>query len=164
VSQPYCVLRTALLCSGSARGWTFLQGSDRPCSAIFKKYLQCVLAAKILIVYFVVCTLAVKKKNQGRFRHVGSDHSLVRSLSILQRPKQPPLKSMPSLSFMIQQLLEQFPPVHIHCRWCTKQDIKQCHFSYSFLLARHCFSCSTNYFRILLIVLSDTPAACTTLF
>jgi hypothetical protein len=38
--------------------------------------LQCVLAAKILTVYFVVCTLAVKK-NQGRFRHVGSDHSLV---------------------------------------------------------------------------------------
>jgi hypothetical protein len=27
---------------------------------------------------FVVCTLAVKK-NQGRFRHVGSDHSLVRT-------------------------------------------------------------------------------------
>jgi hypothetical protein len=26
---------------------------------------------------FVVCALAVKKKNQGRFRHVGSDHSLV---------------------------------------------------------------------------------------
>jgi hypothetical protein len=25
-----------------------------------------------------VCTLAVKKKNLGRFRHVGSDHSLVR--------------------------------------------------------------------------------------
>jgi hypothetical protein len=46
-------------------------------SAIFKKYLQCVLAAKILIMYFVVCTLAVKK-NQGRVRHVGSDHSLVR--------------------------------------------------------------------------------------
>jgi hypothetical protein len=43
---------------------------------IFKKYLQCVLAVKILTVYFVVCTLAVKK-NQGRFRHVGSDHSLV---------------------------------------------------------------------------------------
>jgi hypothetical protein len=38
--------------------------------------LQCVLAAKILTVYFVVYTLAVKK-NQGRFRHVGSDHSLV---------------------------------------------------------------------------------------
>jgi hypothetical protein len=32
-------------------------------SAIFKKYLQCVLAAKILTVYFVVCTLAVKKKS-----------------------------------------------------------------------------------------------------
>jgi hypothetical protein len=44
--------------------------------AFFKKYLQCVLAAKILIVYFVVYTLAVKK-NQGRFRHVGSDHSFV---------------------------------------------------------------------------------------
>jgi hypothetical protein len=39
--------------------------------------LQCVLAARILIVDFVVCTLAAKK-NQGRFRHVGSDHSLVR--------------------------------------------------------------------------------------
>jgi hypothetical protein len=41
--------------------------------------LQCVLAAKILTVDFVVCTLAVKK-NQGRFRHVGSDHSLVREI------------------------------------------------------------------------------------
>jgi hypothetical protein len=30
-----------------------------------------------LTVDFVVCTLAVKKKNQGRFRYVGSDHSLV---------------------------------------------------------------------------------------
>jgi hypothetical protein len=39
--------------------------------------LQCVLAAKILTMHFVVCTLAVKK-NQGRFRHVGSDHSLER--------------------------------------------------------------------------------------
>jgi hypothetical protein len=29
-------------------------------------------------VEFVVCTLAVKKKNQGSFRHVGSDRSLVR--------------------------------------------------------------------------------------
>jgi hypothetical protein len=26
---------------------------------------------------FVVCALAVKKKKRGRFRHVGSDHSLV---------------------------------------------------------------------------------------
>jgi hypothetical protein len=49
------------------------------CSAIFKKYLQCVLVARILIVDFVVCTLAVKKKNH-RFRHVGSDHSLVREI------------------------------------------------------------------------------------
>jgi mannosidase alpha-like ER degradation enhancer 2 len=31
---------------------------------------------------FVVCTLAVKK-NQGRFLHVGSDHSLVRVSSIV---------------------------------------------------------------------------------
>jgi hypothetical protein len=31
-----------------------------------------------LTVDFVVCTHAVKKKNQGRFRPVGSDHSLVR--------------------------------------------------------------------------------------
>jgi hypothetical protein len=43
--------------------------------------LQCVLAAKILTVDFVVCTLAVKK-NQGRFRHVGSDHSLVRLIYV----------------------------------------------------------------------------------
>jgi hypothetical protein len=35
-----------------------------------------------LTVDFVVCTLAVKKKNQGRFRHVGSDHSLVISHNI----------------------------------------------------------------------------------
>jgi hypothetical protein len=40
--------------------------------------LQCVLAARILIVDFVVSTLAVKR-NQGRFRHVGLDHSLVRA-------------------------------------------------------------------------------------
>jgi hypothetical protein len=32
-------------------------------SDIFKKYLQCVLAARILIVDFLVCTLAVKKKS-----------------------------------------------------------------------------------------------------
>jgi hypothetical protein len=34
---------------------------------------------------FVVCTLAVKKKNQGRFRHVGSDHSLVSEIRVLWR-------------------------------------------------------------------------------
>jgi hypothetical protein len=28
-----------------------------------------------------VCTPAVKKKNQDRFRHVGSDHSLVSEIS-----------------------------------------------------------------------------------
>jgi hypothetical protein len=39
--------------------------------------LQCVLAATILTADFVVCTLAVKRKNQGRSRHVASDHSLV---------------------------------------------------------------------------------------
>jgi hypothetical protein len=35
-------------------------------SAIFKKYLQCILAARILTVNFVVCTLAVKKKRSGQ--------------------------------------------------------------------------------------------------
>jgi hypothetical protein len=35
--------------------------------AIFKKYLQWVLAAKILTVDFVVCTLAVKKKIRAGF-------------------------------------------------------------------------------------------------
>jgi hypothetical protein len=38
--------------------------------------LQCVLAARIFTVDFVVCTLTVKR-NLGRFRYVGSDHSLV---------------------------------------------------------------------------------------
>jgi hypothetical protein len=51
-------------------------------SAIFKKYLQCVLAARILTVDFVACTLAVKKKNQGRFKHVGLDHSVVSLISM----------------------------------------------------------------------------------
>jgi hypothetical protein len=37
------------------------------CLAIFKKYLQCVLAARILTVDFVVCTLAVKKKIRAGF-------------------------------------------------------------------------------------------------
>jgi hypothetical protein len=63
------------------KGWTFLQGSGRlqywQCSANFKKYLQCVLTARILTVDFVLCTFAVGKKNQCRFRHVGWDHSLV---------------------------------------------------------------------------------------
>jgi hypothetical protein len=36
-------------------------------SAIFKKYLQCVFAAKTLTVDFVVCTLAVKKKIRAGF-------------------------------------------------------------------------------------------------
>jgi hypothetical protein len=52
-------------------GWTFLQWSGRlqywPFSAIFKKYLQCVLAARIFTVEFVVCTLAAKKKIRAGF-------------------------------------------------------------------------------------------------
>jgi hypothetical protein len=43
----------------SPRVW---QATIWPFSAIFKKYLQCLLAAKILTVDFVVCALAVKKK------------------------------------------------------------------------------------------------------
>jgi hypothetical protein len=35
--------------------------------AIFKKYLQCVLAARILTVDFVVCSLTVKKKIRADF-------------------------------------------------------------------------------------------------
>jgi hypothetical protein len=63
LSQPYRVLHTA---PGSARGEHFSKGPGRlhywQCSAIFKKYLQCVLAASILTVEFVVCALAVRKK------------------------------------------------------------------------------------------------------
>jgi hypothetical protein len=63
------VLRTALLCSGSARGGHFskdLSGYNiGHVQQFLKKYLQCVLVAKILIVYFVVCTLVVKKIRTG---------------------------------------------------------------------------------------------------
>jgi hypothetical protein len=74
----------------SARGGHFSKGvagyNIGNAQQFFKKYLQCVLAARILIVDFVVCTLAVKKKNnQGRFRPVGSDHSLVSSLAEVNR-------------------------------------------------------------------------------
>jgi hypothetical protein len=79
LSQPYCVLHTA---PGSARDGHFSKGladyNIRNVQQFLKKYVQCVLADRILIVDFVVCTLAVgEKKNQGKFRHVGSDHSLV---------------------------------------------------------------------------------------
>jgi hypothetical protein len=37
------------------------------CSAIFKKYLHCVLAARIFTVHFVVCTLTVKIKIRAGF-------------------------------------------------------------------------------------------------
>jgi hypothetical protein len=47
-------------------------------SAIFKKYLQCVLAPRIMIVDFVVCTLAVKKIRVG-FDMSDRNHSLVKS-------------------------------------------------------------------------------------
>jgi hypothetical protein len=51
LSQPYCVLHTT---PGSATGRHFSKGlagyNIWQCSAIFKKYLQCVLAARILIV------------------------------------------------------------------------------------------------------------------
>jgi hypothetical protein len=69
---------------GSARNGHFSKGlagyNIGNVQQFFKKYLQCALAARILTVDFVVCTLAVKKKKKirGRFRHVGSDHSLVR--------------------------------------------------------------------------------------
>jgi hypothetical protein len=63
------VLRTALLCSGSARGGHFSKGlagyNIGHVQQFFKKYLQCVLAAKILTVDFVVCTLVVKKMRAG---------------------------------------------------------------------------------------------------
>jgi hypothetical protein len=77
---PCCIL--ALPCPASARGGHFSNGlagyNIGHVQQFLKKYLQCVLTAKILTVDFVMCTLAVgEKKNQGRFRHVGSDHSLV---------------------------------------------------------------------------------------
>jgi hypothetical protein len=53
-------------CPGSARGGHFSKGlagyNIGNVQQFFKKYLQCVLAARILTVDFVVCTLAVKKK------------------------------------------------------------------------------------------------------
>jgi hypothetical protein len=69
--------------------------------AIFKKYLQCVLAARILTVDFVVCTLAVKKKNQSRFWHVGSDHSLVRLYHNIW-------KEVPMFHFLLDAEIDQW--------------------------------------------------------
>jgi hypothetical protein len=61
------VLHTALPCPGSARGGYFLNGlagyNIGNVQHFLKKYLQCVSAAKILTVDFVVCTLAVKNKS-----------------------------------------------------------------------------------------------------
>jgi hypothetical protein len=58
LSVPYC--------PGSARGGHFSKGlADYNIGNVqqfLKKYLQCVLAARILTVDFVVGTLAVKKK------------------------------------------------------------------------------------------------------
>jgi hypothetical protein len=64
------VLRVAccvLLCCGSATGGHFSKAlagySIVHVQQFLKKYLQCVLAAKILTVDFFVCTLAAKKKS-----------------------------------------------------------------------------------------------------
>jgi hypothetical protein len=46
----------------------------RVTTVLYGSIHMCALAARILTVDFVVCTLAVKKKI-GRFRHVGWDHS-----------------------------------------------------------------------------------------
>jgi hypothetical protein len=68
LSQPYCVLHTA---PGSARGGHFSKGlagyNIGNVQQFLKKYLQCVLAARILIVDFVAYTLAVKKKIRAGF-------------------------------------------------------------------------------------------------
>jgi hypothetical protein len=75
----------------SPRVWqvTILQ-----CSAIFKKYLQCVLAARILTFDFVVCTLAVKKKIRTGFDI--SDQTI--PLSVLSRPQPHVFKVLPVAS------------------------------------------------------------------
>jgi hypothetical protein len=52
---------------GSARGGHFSKGLAGYNIGIFKKYLQFVLAARILTADFVVCTLAVKKKIRTGF-------------------------------------------------------------------------------------------------
>jgi hypothetical protein len=58
-------------CPGSARGGRFFKGlagyNIGDVQQFLKKYLQCVLAARILTVDFVVCTLAVKRKIRAGF-------------------------------------------------------------------------------------------------
>jgi hypothetical protein len=65
------VLHTDLPCRSSARGGHFskvLAGYNiGNVQQFLKKYLQCVLAARILTVDFVVRTLAVKKKIRAGF-------------------------------------------------------------------------------------------------
>jgi hypothetical protein len=71
LSQPCCVLHTPLPCPGSARGGHFSKGltgyNIGNVQQFLKKYLQCILAARILTVDFVVCTLAVEKKIRAGF-------------------------------------------------------------------------------------------------
>jgi hypothetical protein len=65
------VLHTALPCPGSARGGHFSKGlagyNIGNVQQFYKKYLQCILAARILTVDFVVCTLAVNRKFRAGF-------------------------------------------------------------------------------------------------
>jgi hypothetical protein len=55
-------------CPSSARGGHFSKGltgyNIGNVQQFLKKYLQCVLAVRILTVDFVVCTLAVKKRKK----------------------------------------------------------------------------------------------------
>jgi hypothetical protein len=55
-------------CEGCTNPWyeRFRVQKNWITSVIFNKYLQCILAARILTVDFVVCTLAVKKKKSGQ--------------------------------------------------------------------------------------------------
>jgi hypothetical protein len=58
-------------CPGSARGGHFSKGlagyNIGKVQQFKKKYLQCILAARILTVDFVACTLAVEKKIRAGF-------------------------------------------------------------------------------------------------
>jgi hypothetical protein len=71
------VLHTA---PGSARGGHFSKGlagyNIGNVQQFLKKYLQCVLAARILTVDFVVCTLVVKKKKTIRAGFDMSDRTI----------------------------------------------------------------------------------------
>jgi hypothetical protein len=102
-------------------------------SAIFKKYLQYVLAARILIVDFVLCTLAVKKKS-----------GLVSTCRIGQFP----CESYVTTGGQSATYVVWFGPIEKHMR-CPAMDICEPHRKHIFLYFIYKRCIATEVIRLL---------------